>query len=504
MSHPGVAVFARWAICAVIHVAYWNDGNITIAQELLGPPVPAPNGSQQLTPPVDSVLPAVTPLTQPLPPTVQLGEPIPEPIVEPLSQPPSNLHSDWGESGWSVFEFAPQEAYLVEDDRCADLAHVVRYRRLRSIGERPGTDGTWVGGWIEAGETLNADDTTRNSNYPVMFNFRNTTPLLNQAYLFVESSSTTSYGWEWGNRVDVLLGSDALFVRVPGLELDTDDDGRAYPRDSDVRLAVPEAYTELRWPSGWELRLGHFYAPSSYEGVAAPENFFYSHSYAFAAAPFTYSGALVTYAPHENERYFIGYTHGANSFISSPFRYGVLLGHQARSDDRNTTLAYAVHISQEKSFTSDTEPRVIANYQLVHHFGGCWTYVLEPHFGAQKYGKLQVANFSLGPARWHGVNQALFYRASKQVDVGTRLEWFQDHDHFQFGVPVNIFDGRDYFALTGGVNYRIRPNLLLRPEIRMDWTNIDGRAGTIFDFNALAEPNANFQLTAAADIIWTF
>src|SRR4029079_5824984 len=127
---------------------------------------------------------------------------------------------------------------------------------------------------------------------------------------------------------------------------------------------------------------------------------------------------------------------------------GILFASKVRSTDGNTTFGSAVHISDEHNFTDNLEPRITLNYKLAHHFFERWLYVIEPSYGIQKYGKLAIGASEVGPARWYGINQELFYKYSDCVDLGTRLEWFQDHDHFQFGVPINIFSGRDYLSWT--------------------------------------------------------
>ena len=57
----------------------------------------------------------------------------------------------------------------------------------------------------------------------------------------------------------------------------------------------PQLYAEVfcPWGDGLSMKLGHYLRLFGYETVTAPDNFFYSHSYAFQyGEPFTFTGLL--------------------------------------------------------------------------------------------------------------------------------------------------------------------------------------------------------------------
>jgi hypothetical protein len=60
-----------------------------------------------------------------------------------------------------------------------------------------------------------------------------------------------------------------------------------------------------------------------------------------------------------------------------------------------------------------------------------------------------------------GVNQYLLYQIFKEVGVGARGEWWHA-------------DGTSYGAVTGGFNLRPLPNLILRPELRYQFSEHGG------------------------------
>ena len=61
-----------------------------------------------------------------------------------------------------------------------------------------------------------------------------------------------------------------------------------------------------------------------------------------------------------------------------------------------------------------------------------------------------------------------------------RFEWFRDEDGTRVGLnrpsnPNNPPYVGDFYALSLGLNWKPRTNLLLRPEIRTDWYDGDAQ-----------------------------
>ena len=84
------------------------------------------------------------------------------------------------------------------------------------------------------------------------------------------------------------------------------------------------------------------------------------------------------------------------------------------------------------------------------------TYTLDTLFGYQT----NVPD--TGTATWFGVINYLTYQATPQLSGTTRLEFFDDIDGNRTG-----FKGL-YTALTAGLNFQPRKDIILRPEIRYD------------------------------------
>ena len=94
----------------------------------------------------------------------------------------------------------------------------------------------------------------------------------------------------------------------------------------------------------------------------------------------------------------------------------------------------------------------------------------------------------------YGVNQYLFYRLNPCLAAGMRFEWLAEVltiEQAQLGrlrAPVNLY------ALSWGLNWTPGASLLVRPEIRWDWSD---RA--VYD-----EGSASDQVLLAVDAVWRF
>ena len=89
--------------------------------------------------------------------------------------------------------------------------------------------------------------------------------------------------------MDLLYGEDFFLAHSGGWELDPDVDWRWNGHEY-YGLAMPQLYAEVG-RKDLSIKIGHFYSIVGYEGVMAPDNFFYSKSYSYQfAGPFQHSG----------------------------------------------------------------------------------------------------------------------------------------------------------------------------------------------------------------------
>jgi hypothetical protein len=106
------------------------------------------------------------------------------------------------------------------------------------------------------------------------------------------------------------------------------------------------------------------------------------------------------------------------------------------------------------------------------------TYVLEALYGFQT----EVPD--IGFANWFGLVQHLTHQIGPQLAGTVRLELFDDLQGQRTG-----FAGL-YTALTAGLNYRPRPDVIIRPEVR-------------YDYNEQSRPfeGKKYVFTAAMDVV---
>jgi hypothetical protein len=137
---------------------------------------------------------------------------------------------------------------------------------------------------------------------------------------------------------------------------------------------------------------------------------------------------------------------------------------------------------------------------LVHDVNGRLTYVLQHDLGYEANAGINV-NFQVVDAMWYGINQYVFYHWTDTIDLGVRVEWFRDEDNARvLAIPLGFaVTGGNYVATTFGFNWRPCENVILRPELRWDWSDVDppGRRATgMYD-----DFTKESQLTLGLDLI---
>jgi hypothetical protein len=215
--------------------------------------------------------------------------------------------------------------------------------------------------------------------------------------------------------------------------------------------AMPQAY--LEYAQGYlNVKAGHFFTPLGYEVAQAPGNFFYSHSLTFFnSEPLTHTGVLATYESSDRLTWYAGWTLGWDT------------GFDQLNDGSNFLGGFTATLTDDISYTylstvGDLGWRGTgyshANV-LTFTLSECLTYVIQ-----NDYVNVNTpADFDNEDV---GINQYLIYTLNDCWSVGGRMEWWKSNG------PTG--DAASYYELTGGVNYRPHANLVIRPEVRYDWT----------------------------------
>jgi hypothetical protein len=297
--------------------------------------------------------------------------------------------------------------------------------------------------------------------------------MFNQGYLIGEYVLPQNGCFGIGGRVDLLYGEDYLLAQTLGLELNPNGTSR-WNSNQYYGLAMPQVYAEIG-TKDYSLKIGKFYSIVGYEGVMAPDNFFYSKAYSYQfAGPFTHCGGLATVKLNDSFQFQAGLVNGWNALDRENDRIAYLAGLKYTSCALWTS--FAVISGDEFNNVAglpDIVPNVANRTRYSYLFGlkpsTNLEYVFHHWLGFQSDGTP-----SGDTAWWYGIDQYLYYSLSDKIRLGGRFEWFRDEEGTRVGLnrPANPnkppFPGH-FFSLSAGVNYLPVPNLILRPEIRADF-----------------------------------
>ncbi|WP_371128823.1 porin [Nitrosomonas sp. Nm132] len=376
------------------------------------------------------------------------------------------------------------------------------------------------GGWINGGATFNPSQ-TNGYNGPVIFTDQANQFQLNQFNLFMRRSVVSmGAAWDFGGRVDFMFGTDAIFTQafgVPAFDVNT---GEPLDRSNwDLNLccsstrtygiALPQTYLEAYAPigNGLNVKIGHFYSPTGFETVPAPENFFYSRTYTLnVGEPFTHTGVQTNYTINNNwavsGSVITGSANGGwdGGWDKQLGNWGGIAGITWTSDDHATSLN--VTGTYSKTSTRSNEPWGMYNIVLQHRITPKTLLVLHHvhgYAGGVLLNNLKYANVTKN-AEWMSFITHLYHDLTDNLSVGIRGEWFRDRDGFRNSSPfriaaaTNIVNGAavsfagdinsvtitpaDYYSVTVGMNWKAAKALKLkwepirklniRPNIRYD------------------------------------
>lgn len=352
--------------------------------------------------------------------------------------------------------------------------------------------GTWPGtlldsnrlllsGWTEISYTASSVD---GSNLPMGFNYLANQFALQQNWLRFERTVVTSGTTEptFGFRTDwILPGIDYRFTQARGLfsgQL-TSNDGLPNTYGIDAVQLYGEAY----FPTigrGLDVKVGKLFCQYGAEAIDAPSNILASHSYTFIYDPFTHTGVMGTLQITPAWSVQLGVISGPDVFVdpaSSP--YGMFSIKWAPPSGRNSVLLSGLlgngRFDEPEQFNN---PNII-DVTWIHTVNSRLTYTLDALAGYQ-------ANVpDIGTATWFGAVNYLTWKFAPRLSGTTRLEFFDDVDGNRTG-----FKGL-YTAITTGLNFQPRKDIIFRPEIR-------------YDYNGESRPfeNQHGLFSAAADIIF--
>jgi hypothetical protein len=367
-------------------------------------------------------------------------------------------------------------------------------------------------GWLNGGMTGNPDDPDDHWNRPLGFNDRSNEFQVNQLYLTMGRAVRQDDVWDIGGRIDFLYGTDYRYTQALGLETHrtslsdnhwNSDDGPFPSGQGLYGLAMPQAYAELRMPlgTGMSVKMGHFYSIMGYESVMAPNNFFYSHSYATTyGEPMTHTGLLCSYELRPGLTTHLGFTRGWDTWDSyvGNNELSVLGGVQWVSPSSQTSAGFTFHTGDEPivaagfgggftGFTNSTSYSLVLSHYLTSHL----QYVFQHDLGVHNDAAYNLIAGTREDAIWYGINQYFILHMTDTLSFAVRAEWFRDENNWRVLRRPSVTDvtGDDYCDVTVGFNWRPSDRLMIRPEARWDWSGVEGTGFPAFGgmFNEKSE-----------------
>ena len=422
-------------------------------------------------------IPGLPPIEQPIQPPSQEIDKVPETSVPKVIERHDFIET-FGDSG---------HAFCSDDIACDSCTGSV-WARSES-GFRRWFEGVWWEGWIDQGFTLNTLSPRNRINGPVTFNNRSNEYQLNQLYMrLARDVDLDGCRWDVGGRVDLLYGTDSIYVTARGLEV-WDDLSQKWNAQR-YGLAMPQCYAEVfsPWGNGLSVKLGHFYSIVGYESVEAPKNFFYSHSYLEQyAEPFTDTGLLAQTRLGKFD-ILAGMTRGDNNWEDNNNDLGFTGGIRWANRCQRTKISFCVDAAREQPDPS-TNVRTLYSLVVQQKLGQRWECVLQ-----YDHGNEPGAGIDRTDEDYYGVCSYLFYTISDAWKAGMRFEWFRD------GGGARVTDAdctADYFELSYGLDWTPSDRLTVRPELRWDWT------GTA-EYYPFGDGTRSNQLLLDCDVIVRF
>jgi hypothetical protein len=321
------------------------------------------------------------------------------------------------------------------------------------------------GGWFQIGYN---SEQTRLSDSPGDLGAMNDYPdhlALHEAWFYVEKvAEPTCCDADWGFRFDILYGTDAQKTQAFGNENNVWDvslDNGVYG------WAMPQLYGEVAY-GDWSVKAGHFFGIEGYEVVPATGNFFFSRSLThFNSEPYTLTGVLAAYKGLDCLTVYGGWTLGWDTGFDQFGSGNSFLGGVSADVTEDVTVTYTSMAGNFGWHSGDRDgysQSIVTDLALTN----CLNYVVQTDY-IQTNGVYYDPNFA---GEEISIIQYLLYDINDCLAVGGRLEWWKSNEVTDDGFSASFQE------VTGGINYRPHANVVIRPEIRYDWTNESVAANT--------------------------
>ncbi|MDO4857377.1 MAG: outer membrane beta-barrel protein [Thermoguttaceae bacterium] len=273
---------------------------------------------------------------------------------------------------------------------------------------------------------------------------------INQTCLyFGRELDTSKYGFDWGYYVEAIFGTEH------GQCFDNGFDGKWGVSGDGYGMSFNQCYASLGWEN-LTMKIGKFGTPIGYESPSGIERDLNSTSYMYGLEPAHHCGILADWDVSERFTLTAGVTTGDSNSFEIKDNYGFLFGATYQWTDR-LSVSYQGMINR---VVNDDYPK--AN-QYEHSIIVSWDINCRLNYAfVTNYGSWYDVDADEVADDYFGIANYLTYKLSDNMKAIARYEW----------VTENGED--DYNEFTLGVRYDVNEHLMIRPEIRYDWTEVGG------------------------------
>ncbi len=374
---------------------------------------------------------------------------------------------------------------------------------LNQVGIAPVLDdwGIDITGHVEASYTYNFREPEGDINVGRLFDDEHDEFTLNQVDVTVARTLTNDdhdvTGYKnhvnFGFKMEWMYGKDARFIHSNGLFDHYADDGA---RNEEFDLTQAYGEVGLNVGNGLLLTIGKFVTPIGLEVINPTGNALYSHSFLFNfAIPFTHSGVMAKYDFNDHLSLTGGVVRGWDQSLEDnnddPSYIASLAYKWQRGDSKPIDIILTAITGPEQTDTNGNW-RTLVDVIVKTQVSDQLTLALNGDWGYEEDAELTDEGTPTGrQAQWYGVAAYATYKVDDMWSITARGEWFNDHDNTR-GIGTNVYEATLGVAIRPFHNDQFGSNLLIRPEVRYDYSEQG-----LFD-------GQNDQITAAVDAIFTF
>jgi len=356
-------------------------------------------------------------------------------------------------------------------------------------------------GYTEAGYMYDATAPKKGPTFMGFNNLKNT-PLLDKIGLTIERTVDPSKKqFDLGFRTKAIWGFDSRFIHSNGLDATQTGRYQWDPLEAYVDVALPNVPMKIRFGKWIELAGFEQFDANIYGAFGDPSRALYSYSYSFLyAEPGTQTGVLATYVLNPQWTFDAGFTRGWNQSTRDANNYLDFLGRITYIPTDKTSVIFVM--TEGPEFPTGVGSNLAAGDNK--HW---WTALdlvvthkvtdkLSLGTGLDFVDTPQIPGLKKGSKQWGAVDGYVSYALDPHFTMNSRLEWYNDSSN---GFATGAATGASYYEATFGVAIKPFPkdkifsNLLLRPEIRYDWSN-----RRVFDNRDKG------HLTLCGDVLFTF